>query len=168
MKRTLSAIGAFGLAACAVLAQSNQPPAAETKFYNLEFQVKEVEGGKVVNSRAYDMMVSNGNGQYSTRTGGRISYANPGNTGFNLMEVGVNIDCRNVKERNGQLNLGVSADVSSMMPPAEGVASPPSTRQNRWSSEVIVPLRKATIIFSSDDSQGKRKMQLELTATPIG
>jgi hypothetical protein len=32
---------------------------------------------------------------------------------------------------------------------------------------VIVPLKKPTVIFSSDDLTTKHQMQLELTATPI-
>jgi hypothetical protein len=32
---------------------------------------------------------------------------------------------------------------------------------------VIVPLKKPTVVFSSDDVASKRQMQLELTATPI-
>jgi hypothetical protein len=37
----------------------------------------------------------------------------------------------------------------------------------KWNAPVIVPLRKATVIFASDDPSSKRQMQLELTATPI-
>jgi hypothetical protein len=40
-------------------------------------------------------------------------------------------------------------------------------RQNRWRSDVLVPLRKPTVIFSSDDPTSTHKMQVELTATPI-
>jgi hypothetical protein len=43
----------------------------------------------------------------------------------------------------------------------------PTIRQNRWVSTVAVPLKKPTVIFSSDDLTSKRQMQLELTATPI-
>jgi hypothetical protein len=32
---------------------------------------------------------------------------------------------------------------------------------------VIVPVKKPTVIFVSDDMSSKRQMQLELTATPI-
>jgi hypothetical protein len=31
----------------------------------------------------------------------------------------------------------------------------------------VVPIKKPTTVFSSDDPSGNRKMQLELTATPI-
>lgn len=155
--------------ACAALAQSSQAPAAESpKYYNLHFQVQEVEGAKVVNARSYYLMVSTESNPSQVRTGGRVPYASgPGNISF--IEVGVNIDCRSVKERDGRLGLAVNAEVSSLMPPPENLTNaPPVLRQNRWGSNIVVPLRKATVIFSSDDSQGMRKVQLELTATPIG
>ena len=145
-----------------------RPPAEPPKFYNLEFQVKEVEAGKVVNGRSYYMMISSESNPAQLRTGGKIPYTTGSANQFNFFEVGVNIDCRAARERGGELALMINADVSSILPPPEGAANaPPMVRQNRWGSNVIVPLRKPTVIFSSDDATGKRKMQLELTATPI-
>jgi hypothetical protein len=43
----------------------------------------------------------------------------------------------------------------------------PVVRQNQWQAGVIVPLKKPTVVFSSDDLTTKRQMQVELTATPI-
>ncbi len=69
------------------------------------------------------------------------------------------------------MSLFVAAEVTSV--PSETAAAAPATaalhviRQNRWSSSVIVPLKKPTLIFSSDDPASKRQMQLELTATPL-
>jgi hypothetical protein len=40
-------------------------------------------------------------------------------------------------------------------------------RQTKWSSNVIVPIGKPTVIFSSDDATTKGQMQLELTATAM-
>ncbi len=52
--------------------------------------------------------------------------------------------------------------------PSEPVApGRPTIRQNRWTSVTIVPLKKPTLLFSSDDPMSKRQMQLELTVTPI-
>jgi hypothetical protein len=60
----------------------------------------------------------------------------------------------------------VSADLSTVQP-SEAPNTPPIIRQNRWGSHVLVPLKKPTVIFSSDDLTTKRQMQLEVTATPI-
>jgi hypothetical protein len=43
----------------------------------------------------------------------------------------------------------------------------PVIRANRWSANVMVPITKPSIIFSSDNLQDKGKLQVELTATRI-
>jgi len=150
------------LLAGACLADNAVPP----KFYKLDFVVKEVEGAKVVNTRSYSTMVSTQQGGQacSIRTGARVPYF----TGkeYTDLFVGVNIDCRSLTEEANGLSLWVDADVSSV---AESTTNTerPFVRQNKWGSEVLVPLKKPTLIFSSDDVTSKHQMQLELTATPI-
>ena len=140
------------------------------KFYKLDFAVKEVEAGKVLNSRSYWAIVStehvDGPLHCSLRTGSKVPYS----TGkeYTYLDLGVSIDCRAIKEVAGQLTLYVVADISSAL--QEAAASPgvpPTVRQNRWASVVVLPFKKPTVIFSSDDVASKHQMQLELTATPI-
>lgn len=139
---------------------------ADVKFYRLDFQVKEVEGGKVVNTRSYSTNTSNEKGTAaSIRAGNRIPIVQAGG-GFNYIEVGVNIDARNVQEFGGDLGMAVNAELSTAHP-QETPEKPVVVRQNRWSAHVTVPLKKPTVIFSSDDLNTKRQMQLEVTATPI-
>jgi hypothetical protein len=84
----------------------------------------------------------------------------------NYVDVGVNIDCRALKEIQNQLALAVTSEISSAA--AESASSgPPLIRNARWNSDVIVQIGKPTVIFSSDDPTTKRQLQLELTATPI-
>jgi hypothetical protein len=151
------------------------------KFYKLEFVVKEVEGGKVLNARTYSTTVladAKDSGSTSIRAGGGVPYQTTTTMAdsktlqsFQYFEIGVNIDCRAVKEVERGLSLYVSASISSVTsdPAAPTAAStaPPTVRQNTWSSVTIMPLKKPTVIFSSDDPASKRQMQLELTATPI-
>ncbi len=160
----LRSILAIALMAGTGFAESAEPP----KFYKLDFVVKEVEGGKVLNSRAYSMLAST-EGNSSLRTGSKVPAPAPsGGPPPNFIDVGTNIDCRAIKElQQHDLALFVTADISSTV---HDPAMPdyPVIRQNKWSSNVIVPLRKPTLIFSSDDATTKRQLQLELTATPIG
>ena len=87
---------------------------------------------------------------------------------YTFLDLGVGIDCRAVKEVAGQLSLYVLADISSaLQEPTPSSGLPPTVRQNKWSSTVLVPFKKPTVVFSSDDIASKRQMQLELTATPI-
>ncbi|HZT30974.1 MAG TPA: hypothetical protein VFA33_13880 [Bryobacteraceae bacterium] len=163
------------LAAAGCLAQ-NQPaqaaPAVERKFFHLDFVVKELDSGKTINSRAYAMTVAT-NEKTSIRSGVKLPVptrppTGPGiNMNYTYVDVGTNIDCIGAKEIQGRLALSVSAEFSSVAPAPEPQSSQPVIRQVRWSAPVIVPLRKPTIVFSSDDPTSKHQMQLELTAAPI-
>jgi hypothetical protein len=140
--------------------------AAPQKFYKLDFVVKEVDGGKVLNARTYSAVVSTERGLCSIRTGNRVPYSTGDKTSY--LDVGVSIDCRSVKEVPGELTLRLDADVSSVVQESTTPTNfPPVVRQNKWASDIIVPLKKPTVIFSSDDLTTKHQMQLELTATPI-
>jgi hypothetical protein len=144
-------------------AQNEPPP----KFYKLDFVVKEVEGAKVINSRAYSMTASTStkNTRSSIRTGSKVPLQQGASMTF--LDVGVNIDCFTLKEEQNEITLNVSADISSILQDTTTPAYP-VVRQNRWQSDVIVPIKKSTVIFASDDYTTKRQMQIELTATPIG
>ena len=137
------------------------------KFYKLEFVVKEVEGGKVVNTRSFSTMlgVAPTQERATIRTGGRLPISNSNGGGVSYLDVGVNLDCSALKELQNDVSLYVTADISSAGQDSASV--PPVIRQNRWSSTVILPAKKPTVIFASDDMTSKRQMQLELTATPI-
>jgi hypothetical protein len=81
----------------------------------------------------------------------------------------VNIDSREAREVENQLALTIGVEVTNMAPSqtAGSGSLPPLLRENKWQSDLIVPLRKPTVIFSSDDPTSTHKMQVELTATPI-
>lgn len=164
------------LALIAVLASPVHTIAQDTapaKFFRLDFLVKEMEGSKTVNSRAYSTLVSTDTTPFvkaSIRTGSKVPVQNTAGQ-FTYVEVGVNIDCERVKLEDQQLSLSVTAEISSVLqepPPNSGPGIvQPTIRQNKWSSPVLIPLRKSTILFSADDLTTKRQMQLEVTATPV-
>jgi len=147
--------------------------AVPSRFYKLDFVVKEVEGGKVLNARTYSMTVSDGkwNQHSEIRTGSKVPYStNADGSQYTFLDVGVSIDCMQVTEVRDTLSLVLIADISSVVQdPASANAPmhPPVVRQNKWKSGVVVPLKKPTVVFSSDDFTTKHQMQLELTATPI-
>ncbi len=138
-------------------------PAAARHFYRLDFVVKELEGTRVTNSRAYSMTLSSDHASRSSiRTGAKIPTHN------SYVDVGVNIDSYDAVELGNQLSMNVSAEISSI---ADNTDSSPNgglvIRNSKWISQVILPLRHPTVLFSSDDPTSTRKMQLELTATPV-
>jgi hypothetical protein len=155
--------------AAASLAQTETPkPApAPPKHYRLDFVLKEVDGGKVANTRSYSAIAET-NQAVQIRVSNMLPLQGaPGQYTFH--EVGVYFDCGSAKEVQGQLALFVAAEISTSVAPENPGApgAPPLIRQNRWRSNVILPLRKPTVLFTSDDLTTKRQMQLELTAIPI-
>jgi hypothetical protein len=158
----LSSIVMAGVMPGAGLAQST---AEAPKYYHLDFVVKELESGKVSNARSYSMTISTGDtGGFNIRTGNKVPIST-GNS-FTYVDIGVNIDCRAAKEIQDQLALNVSAEITSAAV-EQPSSNQPLIRQTKWSSNVIVSIRKPTTIFSSDDPTTKRQTQLELTAIPI-
>ena len=167
---------AFIVSASPSFAQDASQPRDEFKVFRLDYVLKELEGGKVINSRGYSTLISTEQKNSTIRSGNKVPVPSSAGSGFpfQYVDIGVNIDSLFVKEGPTQLGLYVSAEVSSVVSetPA-GAAAPASTgtapvmRQTKWGASVVVPLRKSTTVFSSDDPTLKRQLQLELTATPI-
>jgi uncharacterized lipoprotein YehR (DUF1307 family) len=139
-----------------------------SRFFKLDFVIREFDDNKLVSTKTYSA-VSSGDekNRTSIRTGNKVPYqAGPNST--NYADVGVNIDVYKMQEANGQLMVTVSADVTTIPTPNESLnAMLPHIRQNKWNATVTMPMSKPTLLFSSDDLNSKRKLQLELTATPV-
>jgi Flp pilus assembly secretin CpaC len=131
--------------------------------------VKEVADAKVINSRSYSTISTGRAG--SMRTGSKVPYQTGPTSStphYEYLDIGVNFDYSTTREVDNQLALTVAAEVSNLAPGQTMLSGLlPLLRQNTWRSDVIVPLRKPTVIFSSDDPTSTHKMQVELTATPI-
>ncbi len=172
--------------AFAVLLWSAPPASAQDNpkpfvphYYHLVFVVKELEGGKVINSRSYSTSVSsldhfaNANAR-SIRTGTQVPYEYEQGK-ITTQNVGVNIDCSTVVDFPGKVGLSISADISSVQKEPYDAAKPqtslqgavPLIQRNTWNSQVIVTLGKPTVVFESDEVTSKRTIELELTATEI-
>jgi len=165
-KTTLAAVcGAILLTAGICPAQTENAKSApeQPKYFHLEFVVKDLDGGKVINARHYSTTVMTGDRTCTIRSGNKVPIQAGGATGITYVDVGVNIDCHSANQIEGSLALNVTAEISS----AATSSSQPMIRQTKWNSNVIVPIGKPTVIFSSDDVSTKGQTQLELTATPI-
>jgi hypothetical protein len=152
-------------------------PASEEHYYRLNLTVEEInDAGKVENTRSYFETVVTGRGgaQGQIRAGSRIPIAtgaHDGATQFQYVDVGVNVDVRQVKEVGEKLSFSLTAEVSSLAQEEHTVAgSPvgdPVIRQNKWDSSVLIPVGKPTLVFSADDLDSKGKMQVEVTAVKV-
>jgi hypothetical protein len=145
-------------------AQSGEP----AKYYRLDFVIKETDNGKPVSSRNYSLTAAAGGSgnNCSVRAGDKIPTPT-GKDQFTYLDIGVNIDCHDLKDVGEKLALRIQADITGSTGLAQAAAGAPVIRQFRWASDVLVPLRKATVIYQSDSASSKNGMQLELTATPL-
>lgn len=153
-------------------AKASEPPA---HFYHLEFVVQETgTDGKPTNSRTYSGTVSTSRTDrgFSTRTGSKVPIATGGfegskNTQFQYIDVGVSIDARDAHENGDKLALSLNAEITSLAGTQNisGV-NEPVIRQNKWQAAVLIPIGKATTVFTSDVLDSKGGMQLVMTATP--
>jgi hypothetical protein len=158
----------FAAPICTFAQQDGKPAEIATHYYRLSYSIQEVgETGKVTNSRAYATSIATGPGQTAQiRTGDKVPMVTDNKGEVQYIDVGVSIDCTRAQEVDGKLSVQITADISNTtkgnVPPAL-----PLIRANRWSANVLVPIAKPTIIFSSDNLQDKGKLQVELTATRI-
>jgi len=151
-------------------APDNKP--SETRpdphYYRLEFVLKELgDDGRVVNSRTYYTDVATVGRSSQVRAGTKIPVRTNDKNEIQYLDVGVNIDCDSAHETPQGLGLHISAEISSIATPTSGEVPSPVVRQNRWSSEALLPIGKLTVLFSSDNLENKGRMQVEVTATPI-
>ena len=170
-------LASFG---CTVFAQDPQnateqakAPEAAAHFYHLDFVVQEIGAdGKPANSRTYTTTVSTGprDRGASIRTLSRIPVVSgeaQGNAQFQYVDVGVNIDARNAKEIGRDLFIDLNADISSIAPTIDQHLHQPVIRQNKWQASVLIPVGKATVVFTSDSLDSKGSMQVVVTATAL-
>jgi hypothetical protein len=139
-------------------------------FYHLEFVVQELGAdGKPTNSRVYtiDANTDRINRNTSIRTGSRVPVPTS-TSAFQYVDLGVKIDVRNLHAMDGKLSLEVAADVSSLSTStASTQQGAPVIRTNSWQAPVLIPVNKATVVFTSDSLDSKGNMQLQVTAKPI-
>lgn len=183
MLRSTIILGLVGLISLPCLAQigpsspENKPLAQQTvegapkTFYQLSFVVQELENERVINTRSYSMIV-HGTERSSIRAGEKVPFSSTSgaNTRWEQIDVGVNIDCRQLEVTGNRVSLDVKAEISSVMENSKADSPPPSLpiiRNNQWESQVIVPIKQTSVLFSSDDPASKSTMRLQLTVTPI-
>jgi hypothetical protein len=151
---------------------------APAHFYTLRYVLEELDSaGKPVNSRSFSMTVSTaGTRSASFVVGSRIPIVTGAyspktvvdTTQFQYVDVGVKMTATDIHEDGNHLAFNLNADVSSPGAPVmlSGV-SEPVFHQNVWRAEVVVPISKPTIVFTSDDLDSKGSMELQVTATRI-
>jgi len=165
-------------------AAPSQPMAHEAApaehFYHLAFVAEDVNAeGKVMNSRGFSTTVStNEHGTMSIRSGSKVPIATGTtsngkelsalvNTQFQYIDVGADFDIRDVHEVSSQLAFDLTAALSSVAEATDPNLHEPVIRQNKWQAEVLIPIGKQTVVFSSDSVDSKGSTRVLVTATAI-
>jgi len=156
---------------CLALIPSTSTAQQETKVqkpitaYRIEFNVRELDNGKRVNSRNYMMMAEEGS-YARIRVGNRVPFQTSKDQ-YQYNDVGMNIDCRPHEHENG-VALDITVGFSSVAPPSETAPSyNPVFRSNRSEVQTVVALDKPTLVTSLDDVESNRRYEIEVTATKV-
>ena len=177
MRRHISIQMAIALAAfCLPLipavatAQQETKPQKPVTAYRLEFNVRELENGKRVNSRNYMMMAEEGD-YAKMRVGNRVPIQTSEKQ-YQYNNVGMNIDCRPRGQENG-VALEILVEFSRVLPPSETAPKEtlpnynPVFQTNRSEVQTVVAFDKPTLIASLDDVESNRHYEIEVTATKV-
>lgn len=161
----------------AVRSDAAKPPA---HYYRLNFVLEELDpAGKPVNSRSFDTAVStaqlvNSSIVVGTRvpiatgTQGSKNGADNLSTQITYIDVGVKITAREVHEDGNRLSFNLDAEIASLASNVELAGfSEPVLRQNSWRGDVMVPIGKRTVVFTSDSLDSKGSTRVAVTATPL-
>ena len=165
--KLLKLITALCLIGVTCLAQNTEKKPNDLKFYKLTLALKEMEAGKILGSRTYNLGIGSNSplSNASIRTGDRVPTIAGKDGQFNYVDVGINIDIRFWSTLGDELTLQITGDVSSLVEKSGG--GPPVVNQTKWSTTVAVQFNKPTTVFTSDGASTKRQLQLEITATPV-
>ncbi len=154
-------------------AQDTQTQYKPSNVYNVRFVVSELDNGKVTNQRVYIAVVREDR-KGVLKTGSRVpvvtgSKSSDAPMQWQYLDVGFDVDFM-VSEREGRLDLDLSADLSSMAPPDPNSPTPggnPVVRQVREAMNTTLVEGKPTVVASLDDVNSKKTVQLEVTITRI-
>jgi hypothetical protein len=149
-------------------------PVAIHHFYRLDFAIEEIgANGKTINSRSYSTTVGTDTPwMMSIRTGSKVPiatgfYSNGKDSMHQYQDLGVNFDVRDVREVGRQLSLNLTAEITGLAESSEAATNQPIIRQNRWQGLCLIPIGKATVVFSADSLDSKGRTRVLVTATPL-
>jgi len=159
--------------------------------YHLDFVIKEMDGGKKINSRHYSTDLNAGESD-TIKIGTRVPVVTSGGKDafqqqWQYMDVGTTIHCR-LFDRGDDVVIDVHTDVSDFALPGQTgspmavgggasvgtsgspavVAGPhPLVRQIQLEGVTVLTTDKPMTIASVDDPNSNREFQMEVTATKL-
>lgn len=149
---------------------AEQPAAAPTNTYRVQYTVSEVADGKRINSRSYETLMQEPAGgavQWSQiRMGNRVPV--PGEKGLHYLDIGISIDS-GLQREGGQLVMRTRIDLSSLAPEQQGSApsAMPVLRSIRFNSDNLVSTGQKIMISSGEDVNTNHRFEVEALLTRV-
>lgn len=172
MKRRSVVIVAFVVAALAMIGQEkaeDRPKEVKPQnSYKVEYVLRELQDGKAINTRSFMMTVDSNEGG-EAKVGARVPVS-VGNVPAQYMDIGLNIQCVRLVERDNYVSLRTNVEMSSFALPEQAASSsntPPVLRNFRTSMVGSVPIGKQTVIGSIDDVNSTKRYEIAVTATKV-
>lgn len=147
--------------------------------YRLDYTIKELEDGRVVNTRNYsiNMLSSEERGRSfgEAKTGTRVpistGVSKDGGTSIQYLDVGINISSQLYVTETSNLLLSGLVEISTLAAPSDVAGSSsvgaPVIRQIRCNTTGEVVAGKANQIASLDDPISKHRFVIEVTPTKL-
>jgi hypothetical protein len=145
--------------------------------FRLDYTIKEMEDGKVVNTRTYSLVMQSaeerGRSMGEVKTGSRVPVATSsgkdGPAQIQYLDVGINIRAQLYVLENSNLLLDNSIEISTLAsgPDASANALAPVIRQIRTNTTSEVSGGKANQLASLDDPISKHRFVIEVTPTKL-
>jgi hypothetical protein len=169
------------LAAVSTTAQQAVPAKPEESFYRLDFVLRELEDGKVINTRSYSLWLSSvvegsrggRGGGGSIRAGNDMPAVSTAQgdkpAGVTYKNTGISIDCTLTESASGPV-MSMSGSIVNVVTPDQGQDNKmllPVFRSINLNAYTLLALGKPTLISSVDDPGSKRRFQLEVTGTKL-
>jgi hypothetical protein len=147
-------------------------PTDSANTYKLDYVFSELQDNRRVNARSYTVLL-----RVTEKVVVKIGTRVPILTGsskdsrseIQYLDIGANIDCLVKHEFDSGIELMTNADTSSVVaePVGGNHTADPVIRQVRYNLDNVVPLGKQTLLGSSDEVDGTRRFQIEVTATKV-
>ena len=158
---------AIAIGSAPVPAGAQEEPPGDWKFFKLDFAVRELDGGKSVNTRNYTMMTKSGDWQ-QLRVGTRVPITVEENK-VQYTDVGLSVDCR-ILEGPGGLALVTKAEITSFANPdgeKGALTGTPLMRHVQMNTSALITPGKPVVISGVDELNSNHRFQLEVTATEL-
>lgn len=160
------------VAVSAAMAQQ-VPTKPDIGFYRLDFTWREMEDGKLINTRNYSLWLQTGEKGVSVRAGAQIPVVRGGTadkpTSVTYSNTGIDISCHIMEIDNAPM-LTVTGSINSAVNPQAGQENKPEAPTfltiNLEAVALLSP-GKVTTISSVDDPGSKHRFQLDVTATKL-